>query len=131
MATRSFDGPPILHLHGLLSSAWFVLFIVQAKLAAAGRFDRHRALGLIGISLATAVVFTGLMVAVNGLEHRVAAGFEAQGRAFSIVPLSIVGCFAALIAAAIANVRRPEAHMRFMLAATIAHCLPPSRDCCS
>jgi hypothetical protein len=125
VATRSFDGPPLLHLHGLLSSAWFVLFIVQAKLAASGRIDRHRALGFAGIALATAVVFAGVLVAVNGLENRVAAGFEAQGRAFSIVPLSIVGSFAALVAAAIANVRRPDVHMRLMLAATIA-ILPPA-----
>jgi hypothetical protein len=125
LATRSFDGPPLLHFHGLLSSAWFVLFIVQAQLAASGRLDRHRALGFAGISVATAMVFAGLLVAVNGLENRVAAGLEAQGRAFSIVPLSIVGCFAALVAAAIANVRRPEVHMRLMLAATIAT-LPPA-----
>ena len=44
VASGTFTGSPILHVHGLLFSAWPILFIVQARLAAAGRFDRHRTL---------------------------------------------------------------------------------------
>lgn len=120
VAARSFDGPPLLHAHGLLFTAWCALFIIQARLAAAGRLRHHRALGLLGVSLATAMVGLGLMVAVNGLENRIAGGYDAQGRAFSIVPISIILGFAALVAAAVASVRRPQVHMRLMLTATIA-----------
>jgi len=67
VATRNFTGPPILHLHGLLFSAWMVFFILQTTLVAAGRVEHHRMLGLLGISLATGmlfVVFFACVVAV-------------------------------------------------------------------
>ena len=51
VATGSFTGPPLLHLHGLLFSAWMVFFIVQTRLVDTGRVERHRVLGLLGISL--------------------------------------------------------------------------------
>lgn len=50
---------------------------------------------------------------------------SAQGRAFSIVPVTILLSFATLVGAAMANVRRPGVHMRLMLVATIGM-LPPA-----
>lgn len=50
------------------------------------------------------MVGLGLMVAVNSLENRIASGYDAQGRAFSLVPISIILGFAALVAPAIARV---------------------------
>ncbi|MBK5299074.1 MAG: hypothetical protein JJE40_18120 [Vicinamibacteria bacterium] len=125
VASRTFGGPPILHVHGLLFSAWPVLFIAQARLAAAGRFERHRAIGFVGISLATAMLFAGIAAVIHSLKGASASDFEPQARAFAIVPLSIVLSFAGLVAAALANVRRPEVHMRLMLAASIT-VLPPA-----
>ena len=103
VATGSFVGPPILHVHGLLFSAWMLLFIAQARSAASGRFEYHRSLGLVGISLATAMLFAGLMAAITSINGGIARGFEQQARAFSIVPITIVLFFAATVAAAIAN----------------------------
>jgi hypothetical protein len=120
VAAGSFTGPPLLHLHGLLFTGWCLLFIVQARLVATGRLQRHRALGLAGIALATAMVGVGILVALQSLENRIAAGYDAEGRAFSIVPLSIILGFGALVAAAVINVRRPQVHMRLMLTATIS-----------
>ena len=125
LATSSFVGPSILHVHGVLFSAWTVLFVLQTRSAAAGRFDRHRALGLAGIALATAMLFLGLMVATMSLEGSIARGFEPRARAASIVPISIVLFFTATVAVAIANTRRPPVHMRLMLVATIS-ILPPA-----
>jgi len=65
------------------------------------------------------------VVVIHQLSAGIAHGYEPQVRAFSIVPLSIVLLFAALVAAAMANVRRPEVHMRLMLAASIT-ILPPA-----
>ena len=89
VASGTFTGSPILHVHGLLFSAWPILFIVQARLAAAGRFDRHRTFGFVGISLATAMVCVGIAAVIHSLRGAVAAGFETQAREFAIVPLSI------------------------------------------
>jgi hypothetical protein len=125
LAAGTFGRPSIVHLHGLLFSAWPVLFIIQARLALAGRSDRHRILGFAGISLSTAMLFAAVAVVIHSLDAGITAGFEPQARAFAIVPLSIVLLFAGLVAAAIANVRRPAVHMRLMLAASITM-LPPA-----
>jgi hypothetical protein len=125
VASGTFDRGSIVHLHGLLFSAWPVLFIIQARLALAGRSERHRAIGFAGISLTTAMLFAGVAVSIHSLEAGIAGGYEPQSRAFAIVPLSIVMSFAGLVAAAIANVRRPAVHMRLMLTASITM-LPPA-----
>jgi hypothetical protein len=125
VASRTFSGAPILHVHGLLFSAWPVLFITQARLAVAGRFEHHRALGYAGISLATAMCLAGVVVVIHSLDAGIAGGYEPQTRAFAIVPLSILVSFAGLVACAMANVRRPDVHMRLMLAASIT-ILPPA-----
>ena len=116
----TFVGPPLLHLHGALFSAWTVFLVWQATLAARGQLRRHRAWGLLGISLATAMVIIGIITAVNSLQHGLAAGYGDRSRAFTIVPLSAIGMFVGFFIAAIANVSRPEAHKRLMLLATIS-----------
>ena len=42
---------PLVHLHGLLFSAWIVLFMVQTSLVTAGRRDLHMKLGLTGLPI--------------------------------------------------------------------------------
>src|SRR5215204_5948781 len=108
VASQTFGGASILHVHGLLFSAWPVLFIIQARLAVARRFERHRALGFAGISLATAMLFAGVLVVIHSLNVGIVSGYEPQVRAFAIVPLSIVMSFGVLVAGAMANVRRPD-----------------------
>ncbi len=118
IARGTFTGSPLLHLHGLLFSLWTLFFLSQATLVANRKLRTHRAWGLFGISLATAMLFMGLAVAIEGMRNRVEAGFGEAARAFAIVPISGIILFAALVAAAIANTRRPEWHKRFMLVAT-------------
>src|SRR4051812_13023268 len=71
----TFVGAPLLHLHGLLFSAWPVYLLAQTILAARGRIAGHRAWGLLGISLATAMVLVGFAVANGVLATRLAAGY--------------------------------------------------------
>ena len=125
LATGHFAGAAILHLHGLLFSAWMVYFILQTLWVATGRVARHRALGLLGISLATAMLFVGIMAALHSVRLGATLGLEAQNRAFSIVPISIVVFFASTVAVALANLPRPDVHKRLMLVATIS-ILPPA-----
>jgi hypothetical protein len=116
----TFIGPALLHVHGLLFSAWTLLFLVQARLAEQGRMGAHRAFGLAGISLATALVFTGLAATILSLNLQLAAGYGDRARAFSILPVGAIGLFAGFFVAAIINTRRPEWHKRLMLLATIS-----------
>ena len=114
----TFVGSPLVHLHGLLFTAWTLFFISQATLIATGRTSNHRAWGLVGIALASAMLFTGVAVATAGLQHRIDQGYAEAGRAFFIVPMSAVSLFAVFVTAAILNRRRSDWHKRFMLVAT-------------
>ena len=90
-----------------------------------GRVDRHRAWGLLGISLATAMVLVGFAVANEVLATRLAAGFGDRARAFHIASTSMITLFGVFVFAAIVYVRRPEIHKRLMLLATVSM-LPPA-----
>lgn len=125
IARGTFNSPPVVGVHAALFFAWTILFIVQTTLAARHRIDVHRALGLVGISLATAMLFLGLMVATGNVKHWLGTPSEGAARVQAIVPVAAITTFAGLFGAAIANIRRPEWHKRFMLLATIA-LLPPA-----
>lgn len=118
LPSRTFAGSPMLLLHGLLFTLWTLFFLSQAVLVANGRLRNHKAWGLAGISLATAMVFVGLAVAIAGLERRLALGYGDAARAFAIVPFTLALVFGGLVAWAMANWRRPEWHKRLMLIAT-------------
>jgi hypothetical protein len=121
----TFIGSPLLHLHAVLFSAWTLYFVIQATIAARGQIGRHRTWGLLGISLATAMVFVGVSAANDVLAWRLAAGLGDPARAFHIVPISLMFLFGVLVCAAIATVTRPEIHRRLMLLATIS-VMPPA-----
>jgi hypothetical protein len=114
----TFVGSPLVHLHGLLFSAWTLFFVWQAALIANRRNASHRAWGLAGIALATAMLFTGTAVAITGLQDRIAHGDAALGGAFFIVPISTVFLFAGFVTAAMIRRRRTDWHKRLMLVAT-------------
>ena len=120
LAKRSFSASPVVHFHGLLFFAWSLYFAFQTWLAASGKIARHRAIGMIGVSLATAMTIFGFLVAVNAMKRSAAAGLTDDGIAFAIVPLSGILFFAVVFALAIANIRRPETHKRLMLLAGIS-----------
>jgi hypothetical protein len=116
----TFVGSPLVHIHGALFSLWTLLFLSQTVLVAKGRLNNHRAWGLAGISLATAMVMIGLAAAIQTLNLGLAAGYGDDSRAFMILPLSAISLFAGFFIAAIANIHHPEAHKRLMLLATIS-----------
>ena len=120
LAKRSFSASPVVHFHGLLFFAWSLYFAFQSWLAASGKITRHRAIGMIGVSLATAMTIFGFLVAVNAMKRSAAAGLTDDGIAFAIVPLSGILFFAVVFALAIAAYPPPETHKRLMLLAGIS-----------
>ena len=120
-----FEGPALVHLHGILLFGWMVLFVWQSGLVRHRRMEAHRAWGMAGISLATGVVFTAIALVVRGLDAAYTAGNFDRVRLPAIAPLSQIALFAVFVAAALASVRRPETHRRLMLLATV-NLLPPA-----
>ncbi len=120
IASRSFSASPVVHFHGLLFFAWSLYFAFQTWLAASGKITRHRAIGMIGVSLATAMTIFGFLVSINAMKRSAALGLASDGIAFAIVPLSGILFFAVVFTLAITNIRRPEIHKRLMLLAGIS-----------
>jgi hypothetical protein len=120
LAAGTLDLPRVLHVHGALLFSWPVFFLLQATWVASGRTLRHRRLGLLGSALAIAVTVSGVMAAAHALNTGIATGDAHEARAFAIAPLSAIAFFAAVVAVAIANVRRPAVHKRLMVLATFS-----------
>ncbi len=114
----TFVGHAVVHLHAILFSAWPLFFLAQTLLVANGRVASHRTMGLVGISLATAMIFIGLAASIDSLSVGLAAGYGDRVRAFMIVPVSAIATFGIFFAAAIANISRPDWHKRYMIVAT-------------
>jgi hypothetical protein len=120
----TFTGTPLMHIHALVFTGWLLLLVGQNWRIAQGRLDHHRAWGLGGIALATAMLIIGYITAIIGLSERYAQGYGDDARSFLIVPMFSVTAFYGFVIAAIANVRRPEWHKRFIFVATTAALLP-------
>ncbi len=111
------------HLHGVVMSAWFLLFFVQVRLVANGRTDIHRMLGVAGIVLAVLVVYMGLS---NGIASA-RAGFAPPGippLVFLVLPVGEMITFTALVTAAVVLRKKSPWHKRLMLVASLAMLTP-------
>lgn len=104
--------------HGLLFTAWPVLFLWQTVRIESGRMANHRAWGVAGVSLATMMFLVGIATAESQLTARLAFGYGDRARAFAVVPLTTIVMFFGLFAAAVANVHRPDWHKRLMMCAS-------------
>jgi vacuolar-type H+-ATPase subunit I/STV1 len=118
LAAGRLELAPITALHAALFYGWIVLFVAQTSLAATGRYGHHRALGVVGVLLAAAMLVVGWMVAIHSYHVHSAAGHAARAGPFLIAPLTNMLFFAGTVAIAAANVRRPDVHKRLMVLAT-------------
>jgi hypothetical protein len=108
----------IIHIHGAVFTLWFVLLLVQSGLAAFGRVDFHRKLGIAGIVVAAAMIPLGLMATAE--YGRRMAPTMPRIRISLIMPVTELAAFAVLVTAAFLLRRNPAAHKRLILIATIA-----------
>jgi hypothetical protein len=119
LASGTFGGAPILHIHGALFFAWTLFFFAQTALVAGGQTVRHRQWGFTGIALATAMGITVVLGTINAIKVAETIAMGDAARRFSVVALSALVLFATFIYLAIANVQRPQAHKRYMLLAMV------------
>jgi hypothetical protein len=109
----------LVHIHGALFGFWMVFFILQARLIASGRVAIHRRLGVAGALLATTMIGVGLRTAIVAARHGYDLDRRGDPLGFMIFPLGDLTSFAILVAAAIWFRKRPMAHKRLMLMATV------------
>ena len=119
LGEAGFSVAPIVHIHGALFFTWTLFFLAQTLLVATGRVQDHRAWGLAGISLATAMGISVVLTSINSMKVADGLGMGDAGRQFSIVALSALVLFGTFITLAIANVRHSEAHRRYMMLAVV------------
>lgn len=120
--TATLSGGPftsLVHVHGVLFTAWVVLFVVQTALVASRRVAVHRRLGVAGAVLAAAMVVAGTSTALEAAK-RGAAPAGVDPLAFLVIPLFDMVLFATFVAAALARRRDKEAHKRLMLLAYVS-----------
>jgi len=107
------------HLHGLVFTAWVLLFLVQSTLVSAGRVGLHRRLGVGGAVLAALVVVVGTTTAIGqASEGRSPLGVPPLS--FLAVPFFDMVVFTGLVATGLWHRRRADIHKRLLTLATIS-----------
>ena len=124
------NGPPlpsmIVHLHGIVMSAWVILFVVQVTLISQHQVRVHQSLGYMGIGLAVLIVVIGLRTALEAAAHgslSTPPGFSQP--TFSAVPLGDLLLFTLFFGGAVYFRKNPSRHKGLMLL-TVANFLPPA-----
>jgi hypothetical protein len=112
------------HVHGIVMTAWFALFLVQVRLVATGNTATHRKLGIAGIAVAALVVWVGMQAGIASARAGITPLPQIPPLAFFAMPVGEMVVFATLVAAAIALRRRSPWHKRLMLVATLAILTP-------
>ena len=114
----------IVHVHGIVMTAWVVLFIVQVTLVAKRRTRMHQRLGILGAVLAALVfvvgILTGLYAAARFVENPSLVPADGPPPLpFLIIPLGDMVIFAILITVALYYRKRLDIHKRLMLLAAV------------
>ena len=110
---------PGLHLHGVVFTAWVLLFLVQSALIGLRRVRIHRRLGYASMALAVTMIVVGLRTAIEAAA-RGAAPPGVDPLAFLAVPFFDIVLFAGFVSAALLKRRDREAHKRLMLLAYVS-----------
>ena len=111
--------PPLTQLtiaHGLVFTAWILLFITQASLISRKQHALHRQLGILGAILYGAVASLGLSTAITAGRLGHAPPEAPPPLAFMALSLFIIVAALALVVIALWNRRRSDWHKRLMLA---------------
>ncbi len=115
--------PTLLHLHGVVMTAWVLLFVAQVYLISSRRVRLHQRLGYAGIGLAILVVAVGAAAGLTVAKY--GSAFTPPSLQFLIIPLGDLAVFAVLFGAAVYYRKRPAEHKRLMLLTAIGF-LPPA-----
>lgn len=108
----------ILPVHGAVFTLWIVLYLIQSALISARRVRWHRSLGTVAFCLPPIMIVLGVIAALDALHRGVQIGPLDPDVSFAIPTLGIIS-FAIVIYASWRARRRPDAHKRLILLATV------------
>jgi hypothetical protein len=118
----------IVHIHGLVMTAWVVLFIVQVTLVAKRKTKLHQRLGILGACLAALVFIVGILTALYAAARVTSdpnsVNLNPPPLPFLIIPLGDMVAFAILIGTALYYRKRLDIHKRLMLVAAVNITVP-------
>jgi hypothetical protein len=121
---KGYFGSPelslLLHVHGLVFTAWVLLFVAQTTLVATHRTRIHRRLGVAGAVLATLVLIVGTTTAILRAKQGAAPVPGVPPLAFLAIPFFDMVVFAILVATGLYFRRKLETHKRLMTLAMIS-----------
>ena len=112
----------LVHLHGIVMTAWVVLFVVQVSLVEAGRTRLHQRLGVGGAVLAALVIFVGICTAIAAAARAAPGPVPLQ---FLVIPFGDMLGFAIMLGTALYFRRRMEIHKPLMVLAAF-NLVPPA-----
>jgi hypothetical protein len=131
---RNAPPTPLVIAHGIIASAWLLLFLMQATLVATRRVAVHRRLGMIGPVLAVVLIVLGFLTTIETARR----GYDLSGdltrtfvppgsppptaaerAAAFLPPLFVFLNFGLLVAAGLWYRHRPDIHKRLTLFALI------------
>ena len=106
----------LLHVHGVVFSAWVALLLAQTVLIAKGSRRLHQRLGWFTVGIAAAMLLLVFLATIEQMRRGIPLE-EASGD----LALNLLGSimFGVPVVAAVYNRKRPDWHKRLMLSATI------------
>lgn len=108
----------IVHIHGAVFTLWMLLFVVQVAFISTRHVKWHRSFGTIAFCLPPIMVVFGVIAAIGALHRGVRIGpIDPEGSL--AIPLVGIFAFTVIIYASWRARRRPDAHKRLILIATI------------
>ncbi len=119
IAANSFSWPVFIHIHGLFSFGWIILFLIQTLLIHKNSYRTHQVLGFWGLIVAVGVTVTMVPAGIYAVQRELHTG--PGDSAYSSLPGVITSGFMFLILVLAGVIKRfdPETHKRLMLLATI------------
>lgn len=120
IASGTFAGPPVAHVHGLLFMTWIAVMLLQPMLVRHRRSGLHRKVGWIAMPLAMAMAVSGLGVGTFAVSRDLLAGAGDLAYSQLIGVVASMTVFVLYVSIALAARKKPDWHKRMMLLATIA-----------
>lgn len=110
------------HIHGLSATVWYILVIIQPWLIHNKPSKYHKKLGIIGIFLAGAVVFSALQV----IPHQVVSEFlpDVLKYGFSFADICALAGFSICVIVGVWNSRNTNIHARWLISTVFWILLP-------